>query len=232
MEVGSLNYTLHRQFAYLREKDIKYKISFANKYGLLRRHAAHSLIFRNPNTGQQFQMGESLLWWQEEIADLASCLKLWDMTSSGDSKLKNTVLWHRDGIIIRLGARDIHLVSRANMNLLSTWANGDPIGPALYYISLEMEKRLVNALTPKISASGEREIYIHPDTLLSAIWLMFLLEISGKSRLLRCNICGDFFNTQDPRAQFCSTRCRMRNYRNRKSKELDRRKSNKHKPGN
>jgi hypothetical protein len=223
--LGYVDCTLHRQFARLADKDMKYKLNFANRYGLLRRHAAHNLIFRNPDTGRQVQMGESLLWWREEIVDLASCLKLWDTISSGDEKIKDYLLWHRDGITIRLGNGDVQLVNRANMNLLDKWDRGDTTGPALYFLSLEMDRRLANALTPKISVSGEREIYFYPNTLLSAIWLMFLLEISGNMRLLQCEICGDYFNTNDPRTQFCSTRCRMRNYRKRKSQKSMRRKT-------
>jgi hypothetical protein len=225
---GSVDRTLHRQFASLSDKDMKHKLNFANKYGLLRRHAIHNLVFRKPDTGQQVQIGESLLWWQEEIIDLASCLKLWDMISCEDKEIEDYILWHRDGITVRLGNGDIQLVNRANMNLLDKWKRGDTREPVLYFLSLEMNKRLTNALTPKISASGEQEVYFYPDNLLSAIWLMFLLEVSGSSRLLRCEICGEYFDTNDPRARFCSTRCRMRNYRNRKSQDLKRRKSIKH----
>jgi hypothetical protein len=214
----SVDATLHRQFALLAGKDTKHKLNFANKYGLLRRHTVHNLIFRNSDTGHQVHIGESLLWWQEEIVDLASCLKLWDLIWSENKAINDIILWHRDGISIRLGNEDVQLVNRANMNLLDKWGRGDTKGPALYFLSLEMNKRLANALTPKISASGEHDVYFYPDSLLSAIWLMFLLEVSGSSRLLRCEICGDYFNTDDPRAQFCSARCRMRNYRRRKSK--------------
>jgi hypothetical protein len=215
---NTVDCTIHRQFASLVDKDINHILDFANRYGLLRRHAVHDLIFRNPDTGHQVQMGESLLWWQEEIIELDSCLKLWDMILSREKAISDILLWHRDGITIRFGNEDVQLVNRANMNLLDKWDRGDTRGPALYFLSLEMEKRLVNTLTAKISDSGEQEVYFYPDSLLSAIWLMFLLEISGSSRLLRCRICGDFFNTNDPRAQFCSTRCRMRNYRKRKPK--------------
>jgi len=210
---GSVDSTLHRQFASLLNKDVKYILSFANKYGLLRRHDAHNLVFRNPSTGQQVQMGESLLWWHEEILDLASSLKLWDMILSKDKGLKDIILWHRDGIVIRLDSGDIQLVNRANMNLLTKWTRGVVRGPALYYLSLELNKRLVNSLTPRMTGLQEQEVYFYPDTLLSAIWLMFLLEINGCTRLLRCGVCGDYFSTLDPRARFCSTRCRMRNYR-------------------
>jgi len=204
---------LHRQFGGLLMKDGENALKFANKYGLLKPQPVHNLVFRNGDSGQQVQLGESLLWWQEEISDLATCLKLWDMVSSDDKELKDIVLWHRDGIALKLDDSYIHLVGRTNMNLLARWHRGDIKGPALYYISLEMDKRLLNALTPRMPALQNREVYFVPDTLLSAIWLMFLLEIRGSTRILRCGICGEYFSTNDPRAQFCSTRCRMRNYR-------------------
>jgi hypothetical protein len=212
-QMSSDECTLHRQFGDLLMKDGKNALKFASKYGLLQRKSVHNLVFRNGDTGQQVQLGESLLWWQEEISDLAACLKLWDMISSDDEELKDIVLWHRDGIALKLDDSYIYLVSRTNMNLLARWHRGDLKGPALYYISLEMDKRLLNALTPRMPALKNREVYFVPDTLLSAIWLMFLLEIRGSTRILRCGICGEYFNTNDPRAQFCSTRCRMRNYR-------------------
>jgi hypothetical protein len=215
--MSSNEFILHRQFASLIDKQDKDILSFANRYGLLKRHSAHNLVFKDKYSGQQVQLGESLLWWQEEINDLASRLKLWDMVLSDHKELKNIVLWHRDGIALRLNGDYLHLVSRKNMNLLSKWHRGDLRGPASYYISLEIEKRLLNTLTPRIPDMRSHEIYFYPDSLLSAIWLMFLLEISGETRLLRCSICGEYFNTHDPRAQFCSVRCRMRKYRSSQS---------------
>ncbi len=211
--MAPVDYTLHRQFAGLAKKGNDDKLKFANKYGLLSHQAVHNLIFRNPNTSRQFQIGESLVWWQEEINDMHSCVKLWDMIVSKDKKLKDVVLWHRDGIVIRLENGDIHLVRRSNLNLLARWNKGDTKGPALYYLSVESNKRLTNKLTPRIPEFEKQEAYIYPDTLLSAIWLMFLLEMGGNIRLVKCHICGSYFSSHDPRAQYCSARCRMRKYR-------------------
>jgi endogenous inhibitor of DNA gyrase (YacG/DUF329 family) len=212
-QLSSDECTLHRRFASLSGKGEKDILNFVNKYGLLKRHPVHSLVFRKGHTGQQVQLGESILWWQEEISDLAKCLELWDMFSSNDGELKDVVLWHRDGIALKFGDSNIHLVGRRNMNLLTRWHRGNLKGPALYYLSIEFDKRLLNTLTPRTTTNTDTEIYFSPDTLLSAIWLMFLLEVSGGTRLLPCAICGEYIHTQDPRAKFCSTRCRMRNYR-------------------
>jgi hypothetical protein len=208
---------LHRQFAGLVEKDDKEIVKFANKYGLLKRYSVHDLVFTNRDSEQQFQLGESLLWWKEEIGDLAACLELWDMVMAGDEKLKNIVLWHRDGIAIRFDDIDVQLVGRANMNLLGQWGQGDIRGPALYYISLEADKRLINALTIRLLPFQESEICLFPESLLSTIWLIFLLEISGRTKFVQCQSCGAYFESRDPRARFCSTRCRMRDYRKRKT---------------
>jgi hypothetical protein len=214
---------LHRQFASLVKKDDKEIVKFANKYGLLKRCSVHDLVFMNRDSGQQFQLGESLLWWKEEIGDLAACLELWDMVLAEDEKLKNIVLWHRDGIAIRLDDRDIQLVGRANMNLLGEWRRGDIKGPVLYYLSLEADKRLINALTPRLLSLQNHEICLYPDSLLAIIWLMFLLEISGRTKFIRCQSCGVYFEARDPRARFCSTRCRMRDYRKRGTRKSRRR---------
>jgi hypothetical protein len=215
---GILDCTLHRQFAQLVDKGIKHKVEFANKYGLLSRHELHNVVFRDSDSGQQFQMGESLLWWEEEILHLSACVKLWDMICSKNKQLKHVVLWHRDGIFIRLDGLEKQLVNRANMNLLTKWTKGDTRGPAMYYLSLELGRKLKDSLTLRLSDSPEREISVHPNTLLSNIWFMFFLEVSGKTRLIRCSACGEYFNTYDPRSQFCSTRCRMRKYRKRDHK--------------
>jgi len=212
-ELESSKSTMHRQFASLIKKDEKEILKFANKYGLLKRHSVHNLVFRNRNSGQHHQLGESLLWWKEEIGDLAACLELWDMVLTDDEGLRDIVLWHRGGITIRLDNRHVQLVSRANMNLLGGWSKGDTKGPALYYLYLEAGQRLLNALTPKLLPLQNSEIYLLPDNLLATIWLMFLWEINGRTRLLRCASCGEYFDSQDPRARFCSARCRMRNYR-------------------
>ena len=213
--LGSPQITLHRRFASLRKKDEKEILKFANKYGLLKRYSVHDLVFRNQDTGQQFQLGESLLWWKEEIEDLAACLDLWNMILGNDNELENIVLWHRDGITIRLGSNDVPLISRANITLLDRWSKGDTRGPALYYLSLEAEKRLLNTLTMKLLPSQNPEICLFPDSLLATIWLVFLWEISGRIKLIQCASCGGYFDSQDPRARFCSTRCRMRSYRRR-----------------
>jgi hypothetical protein len=215
---------LHRQFADLVKKDDKEIVKFANKYGLLKRYSVHDFVFMNRDSGQQFQLGESLLWWKEEIGDLAACLELWDMVMAGGEKLKNIVLWHRDGIAIRFDDLDIQLVGRANMNLLGKWSRGDVRGPVLYYISLEADKRLINALTPRLLPFQNSEICLFPESLLATIWLMFLLEISGRTKFIQCQSCGAYFESWDPRARFCSTRCRMRDYRKRKTPKSRRRK--------
>ena len=214
-ELKPTEYAIHRQFANLTGKDEKDILNFANSYGLLKRHPVHKLVFKKRNTGQQLHLGESLLWWKEEILDLAACLKLWDMVLSDDEELKDTILWHRDGITIKLGDSHIQLIGRANMNLLGKWSKGDAKRPALYYLSLETDKRLFNALTPRASPFQNFEVYFLPETLLATIWLMFLWEFSGRISLLRCASCGEYFAVQDPRTRFCSTRCRMRNYRKR-----------------
>ena len=216
--------TLHRQFAGLvidKEEEI---LKFVNRYGFLKRHPVHNLVFRDRKMGRQVQLGESLLWWHEEITGLADCLRLWDMVSSSDKELKDIVLWHRDGIALKLDNGYVHLVSRKNMNLLNRWRKGDPKGPALYYISLEIDRHLLNTLTPRMPDLKECEIFFFPHSLLSAIWLMFLLEVSGGTRLLRCDICGEYFNTYDPRTRFCSTRCRMRNYRSKQKLKVHKKK--------
>jgi hypothetical protein len=225
IELESAQSSLHRHFASLMKKDDKDILQLANKYGLLKRQSVHDLVFKDQDTGHQYQMGESLLWWREEIEDLAACLDLWDMVLADDEELKNIVLWHRDGITIKLDDSYVQLVVRANMNLLGRWRKGDIKGPALYYLSLEADKRLLNELTPKMLVSQSCEISFLPDTLLSMMWLMFLWEMSGRIRLIQCPGCGEYFDARDPRARFCSTRCRMRNYRKRNTKKLKKRKA-------
>lgn len=224
-QLGFSDSSLHRHFASLVKKDDKDILQFANKYGLLKRQPVHDLVFRNHDTGQQSQLGESLLWWREEIGDLAACLDLWDMVSANDEKLKDIVLWHRDGITIKRDDSYVQLVGRANMNLLGKWSKGDTKGPALYYLSLEADKRLLSALTPKMLASQNCEISFLPGSLLSMIWLLFLWEVSGRIRLIQCPGCGEYFNARDPRAIFCSTRCRMRGYRKRNTQKSKKKKA-------
>ena len=215
---GIVDCTLHRKFAQLVDKGIKHKVEFANKYGLLGRHELHNVVFRDADTGQQFQMGESLLWWEEEILHLSACVKLWDMICSKNRQLKHVVLWHRDGIFISLDGLEKQLVNRANMNLLTKWSKGDTRGPATYYLLLELSSKLEDSLSLRLSDQPDHEVAVNSNTLLSEIWFMFLLEVTGRTRLMRCKVCGDYFNAYDPRSQFCSTRCRMRKYRKRDQK--------------
>jgi len=100
-------------------------------------------------------------------------------------------------------------------NLLDEWSHGDVFAPALYYVCKEINARLRLHTYPQVLPLRRSEIYIVPANLLTGMWLLFMWEISGKTKLLLCPGCGLWAEQRHKRQKYCSRACRQREYRRR-----------------
>lgn len=96
-------------------------------------------------------------------------------------------------------------------DLLKRWALGDPLGPARYFVHREINAHLKGKVSPAVLPFLEGAIYFFPDSLLSALYVHFALEVSGTPRprsLCARPGCGRYFHPHHGRQKFCSDQCR------------------------
>ena len=102
--------------------------------------------------------------------------------------------------------------------LLNQWSKGEVVGPANYYVCREVNSRLDGHISLRILPLIDNNMYLFPDSLLSAMWLMFFNEITGTLKFRQCGTCGDWGEVHIKRSSYyCSDACKQKAYRNRKS---------------
>lgn len=112
----------------------------------------------------------------------------------------------------KISSRD----SNINPELLERWQYNQWIEPAKYYVCKEVNKQLKGHVYPQVLPFLEDKVYLFPDSLLSALWVMFLMEIMGNVKVRQCDVCGEWKEMKIARSQFyCSNTCRQKAYRKR-----------------
>jgi hypothetical protein len=233
--------TLHREFAHLHSEESI--VRFANRYGLLGQY----VVQLAPIGGGTVDFGESLNRWRQESGDIGALLCIWDLVKlEAAGKLVQLIKWvsnHtvyiemqrkydepkkewqvysvslkdglKPGILSAIIAND-----HFHPELLERWQRGDVVEPAKYYVCREINERLKGHVTPQVLPFVEDKIYLFPDSLLSSLWVMFLLEITGNVKVRRCDICGKWKEQNLIRHNFyCSSACRQEAYRRRQQKK-------------
>ena len=112
-----------------------------------------------------------------------------------------------------VGARSDEISSGAE--LLERWEYGDPVEPARYYVHREVNARLRGHVSPAVLPYRKGDIYFFPDCLRSALYTLFMLELSGRQRpaILCARLgCGRCFEPAHSRQQYCETRCQQLAY--------------------
>ena len=114
---------------------------------------------------------------------------------------------------------------------LALWRPGDLFGPAMHYILREVNRHLKGHVTPQAvhpkDKGGIPTLYLWPDSLFIALWVLFLNELKGEIRVRQCDNCHDWKEVNLRRDPFyCSDRCRVAAWR-RRSQMHDRRKGKK-----
>jgi hypothetical protein len=241
--------TLHRQFANLRTESLETEVPrFANKYGLLGRTVY--LQTRHGQTPAVVQ-GESIHRWCTEIDRLGVLLALWDLIRYKKAgKLGQIIIWHPNSVEIRMkwqGRNGWYEVSRwegeqkevgfghINESVASRtfepdffgeYQWGEVIGPAWYYLGGKLNSYL-HLIRPKVVGYHEPEVYHVPRTLLDALWLLFMLEVQGKTKVARCQYCDNWFELERSTKKYCSGNCRRLAFYHRSSRKQKEAQNNK-----
>ncbi len=205
---------LHRKFAKLHEADDNNIIKFANKYGLL----GYEVLLTSVDKGE-ILIGESISRWKFEISQLNQFLKLWDLILDQPDieKLRSIVSWEDDRITIKMDSSKLLLSDlklKYKVELFHKFEKGNIVEPVKFFICREINQKLKGQLSPQVLPFLSNDVYNFPVSLISAIWLMFLWEVSGKSRITRCKICEKWFDFKDKRMKYCSEACKQQSYRN------------------
>jgi hypothetical protein len=113
--------------------------------------------------------------------------------------------------------------SLINSGLLSRWQQRERVEPAKYYVLRAVNERLRGHVTPQVLLPDNkedlpREVYLWPDTLLAAIWVLFLFEVMGQIRVRMCERkgCEKWIEMGNSRRKYCDAACRVAAMRQRK----------------
>lgn len=238
---------LHRKFGGLYDESI---IEFANRYGLLGK-----TVFLMHHGGGEVVVGESLERWRYESRAMGVLLAIWDMVQKEDAgKLGQIIIWlgTNDHVLLRLLSEydesqkrwvvtrhkgkgyvpglvtEVLASPQINPKLLERWQRGMPIEPAKYYVYHKVNEYLEGHVAPKILPFLKDRIYLFPDSLLAALWVLFLMELTGRVRLRQCDECGNWKEVKVTRDSFyCSNTCRQRAYDKRERAKKERAKQKK-----
>lgn len=210
---------LFRQFSTLSPHH-KAITRFANKYGLLGDPVP--LIYPG-RSGQTVQVGESLRFWQQEIQEMAMLVDLWGLVRyEREEPLSKIILWqkHPRSVLFRWQENRQSLIASESLPdgvSCTQWKYKDVIGPARYYLCDQINKRLKNHVSPSILPFLDGEIYMFPDSLLSAMYVMLALEVSGRIHpAIQCRGCGVYFIPTHRRQAYHDDACRKLAYYHRK----------------
>lgn len=240
--------TLHRRFASLNTESLETEVvSFANKYGLLgrtvplvTRSGQRPVVIHGESLYRWHteieKMGVLLAIWdlirQREAGTLGQII-LWRYNPDYvEVRLKwryqkgqyEISKW--DGQEKDAGFGHIHEII-ANRKLSPDFFNeyinehnrGDFIGPAWYYLGSKINAHL-HLIRPKLTGYhyDESEVTYVPRTLLDALWLLFMLEVYGKTRVARCGHCGQWFELLRSNKTYCNGNCRRLAFYHRKKR--------------
>lgn len=98
--------------------------------------------------------------------------------------------------------------------LLDRWTQGQVLEPAKYYVCTQVNSRLSSHVSPQVFPFLEGKVYLRPDSLCTAVWLLLSNEIMGNLRVRQCDMCGEWKEVHRTRSAFyCSTTCRVKAHR-------------------
>jgi hypothetical protein len=207
---------LYRRFASL-PSEAKAINSFANKYGFL----GNQILLINPNVkaSQTGKPGESLFYWQQEIEKMALLVKIWDFVAQEKklqlakyfkwpNKKRVEFEWMAPG-----GGLALISSEQIRPQLLERWRPGDVLGPACFYVCDEINKALCGHVNTAILPFRDCDIFMNPDSLISALYVQFALEVSGRERpAITCKGCGIKFNPTHGRQAYHDDSCRKKKW--------------------
>lgn len=218
-------------------------LKFANTYGLLSEGRPFCV-----NNGDTILLGESLYFWLYAKAEMSMLFSVdrW-IQEKNRIKLTEVIRWRENGNRVEFRyipskAWTLHnfhppsiyqLLGEKNSihpefsSRWKRWKEGDVIAPASALLTNRINKELKGtSLRLLINDNQKITSYIHPRTLLDALWLQFSQLIVGQRRLQPCKVCKKWMDVTDFRRDKsvhpkCSRRERQRVWReNQKIKVL------------
>jgi len=200
---------LHRLFGNL--SGDKSMLDFASTYGFL---DYSQCDFSGPagNPPGYRVVYEPLEKWRREIRVMKSHLARWDFIRSGSEMALGRVIdWREDGVHFTLGGQS-DLIAARDTQLYDRWLRqGKPLRePALHYTYNFINSRIYGGVSPRALPAYSHGVYLTPDNLLTAMWVMFMWEVIGETRPHYCSSCGGWFDPRRSTRQTCGDRCRKR----------------------
>jgi len=138
-------------------------------------------------------MGESLRFWQQEIEDIHVLVTLWELILDKQIEiLTEHIIWHRQPRGVRFewlspgSSRHTWITNESllpeeakekHQGPLYLWTFGDVINPALYYLCTQINQRLAGHVNPTLFPLQRKEMYMLPDCLLSALYVLLAMEV-------------------------------------------------------
>ena len=186
-------------------------IDFASSYGFLD-YSQCVFIKSRGDSAEGTVVYEPLEKWRKEIRAQKAMLARWDFVSGrSEVALGRVIDWRADGVYFTLGKQS-ELIAGSGTTLYSRWLRqGKALRePAFHYIYSYINSRIRGGVFPEALPVHARGLYLRPDNLLTAMWVMFMWEIIGETRPCSCTICGGWFNPRRSTRKTCGDRCRKR----------------------
>jgi hypothetical protein len=221
---------LHRRFAKLwnhssgKEIDPEDVRRFANEWGWL----GHGIGLNGIRSSTV--RAESRRQWFDEIVGLTIFLDLWDVIKYEQADLlRPYIRWSQPDEIrgFELDYKPYTIEGRAmgfwagNADEEARFEYGSVIAPFRDYLFRGVNDKLRGHVSPVIHPFEDGNcIYMSPDCLLSAMYVLFILEIAGFIRDKRpakvCQGCGAYFSPEHARQLYCNEACRWRTNKRRR----------------
>ncbi len=213
-------------------------LRFANEYGLLGAEVTVNIRIPLPGKPDTMGIGEPIEKWKEQISLMRRALDLWEMVRVGDvGGLSRFIHWQqkeKDSWVIcelkSYGERGGHVIASPEVHpeLLERFRPGDLVQPALCQIQRVMNEQIKGRVSPRLLWEVDRTrlgLYIHPASLLGALWLQFASAVDGQKEYRQCQECKTWFELSPEVARtnrhYCSNACRSRAYRQRQENALE-----------
>ncbi|MGA2159155.1 MAG: hypothetical protein ABSG90_08040 [Dehalococcoidia bacterium] len=203
------NPALHRVFCSI--TDDSGMLKFASNYGLLGFTRFHE-VHRRDGSLRERMLVESARRWRFELSEMKRLMYLWDILKNRRYSLLAALMTsEEDGIYIILNKRR-DLVAAADSDLGRRWVlyGEQPREAALMYLTNCINDKMRGSIYPRALPAYDKRVYLFPDNLLTAMWLMFLWEVIGEVRPYLCPGCKSWFDRRRSTRKTCSDRCRKR----------------------
>ena len=237
--------TLHREFARLYSDESI--IKFANKYGMLGHvemvapSSGGEVSYAESLTrwkNESRDMGRLLAIWDMVMRrDAGKLGQLIKWPSAKRVLIQARIIYDQnrgewgvkpwassDKAILPWGGFGVTIADaeHKNSDILSRWKTYSVVEPAKCYVLEEINEKLKEHVAPKVFLPEDTnaipsKIYLVPDSLLAALWVLFLMEVTGRTRVRRCDHCGNWKELRYNRPVFyCSKACKQAAYREKK----------------